>query len=168
MYERAVGAVIPKQPLCIEKVRGYLIDAKQIAVLDFSAYHVRLSVGAVISKSLIAVLDFSAHLLSLSAPCWVMIALMLTPCLVSFSHAGRVVCLLMLSTRSLKKSLPRPSDRPAFSRFLSSPKCQATWLWYSNHDVRPLAGRTVRLSSMLAMQAEVSHTFHAVALNLVV
>ena len=36
----------------------------------------------------------------------------------------------------------------------------------TNHHVRPLAGRTVRLSSMLAMQAEVSHTFHAVALNL--
>jgi len=35
----------------------------------------------------------------------------------------------------------------------------------TNHHVRPLAGRTVRLSSMLAMQAEVSHPFHAVALK---
>src|SRR3979490_2855277 len=30
----------------------------------------------------------------------------------SLSHAGRVVCLLMLSTRSFRKSLPRPSCFP--------------------------------------------------------
>src|SRR6267378_705414 len=74
-------------------------------------------------------------------------------------------------------------DRPAFSRFLSITKMPGDVVmvlqngllacWHekesvgmsTNHHVRPLAGRTVRLSSMLAMQAEVSHTFHAVALK---